>query len=153
MGTNIPEKVPNHLLELKKICQEYFFSRKIDEESFANMTLRMLQGTADTKEVAGFIMKLKVDLKSIYEQYNDMRDQVNRYLWSAVCDTLPWPSAFKEANISEHTKLLALLAKLESADKGLLKFNGLIQGPIKIRNTWYGKRRRYECRSNPKSNG
>jgi hypothetical protein len=115
---NIPERVPNHLLDLEKICQDHVYSREIDEKSFSDIAFKMLQGV-DTKEVAGFITGLKGELEVAYRRYNALREQVNGFLWSATRDTLPWPSAFTEMGsllTGEPKKLLTLLAELESAD-------------------------------------
>ena len=115
---DIAEKVPKHLTELEKICREHTYSREIDEKSFSDIAFKMLQGV-DTKEVAGFITQIKGQLEMVNRRYNEMREQVNRFLWSATRDTLPWPRAFTEMGSSltgEPTKLLALLEELTSAD-------------------------------------
>ena len=80
-------------------------------------TLSLMMRGVDTKEVAGFITQIKGQLEMVNRRYNEMREQVNRFLWSATRDTLPWPNAFIEAGSSgKPDKLMALLEELESAD-------------------------------------
>ena len=114
---NIPEKVPKHLTDLERICQEhaYAYNREIDEKSFSDIAFKMLL-KMDAKEVAEFITKIKGELELAYRKYNEMREQVNRFLWSATRDTLPWPYSFMVAGAGDTDKLVALLKELESAE-------------------------------------
>jgi hypothetical protein len=113
----IPEKVPQHLDELKQICENHCYGREIDERSFSDIAFKLLEAKPDAlKDAAKFILDLKGQFELTLKYYDTLRDKVNRLIYSMCRDTLPRPYGYSNDNKIALTGCLeTAIAKVEAA--------------------------------------